>query len=145
MQYLLLYLFQKSKYSILGLMLFGKRRDKNMKRKNLALTMLLINLFIAFLGIGLVIPVLPTIMNELNLSGSVVGNLVAAFAFVQLLVSPFSGRWADKYGRKKMIIIGLILFSLSELLFGIAKTVGTLFISRLAFLEELALHSSCQQ
>lgn len=116
-----------------------------MKRKNLALTMLLINLFIAFLGIGLVIPVLPTIMNELNLSGSVVGNLVAAFAFVQLLVSPFSGRWADKYGRKKMIIIGLILFSLSELLFGIAKTVGTLFISRLAFLEELALHSSCQQ
>src|SRR5699024_1895611 len=93
-EYLLLYLFQKSKYSILGLMLFGKRRDKNMKRKNLALTMLLINLFIAFLGIGLVIPVLPTIMNELNLSGSVVGNLVAAFAFVQLLVSPFSGRWA---------------------------------------------------
>lgn len=72
-----------------------------MKNQNMTLTILLINLFIAFLGIGLVIPVLPTIMNELKLSGSVVGNLVAAFAIMQLIMSPIAGRWADKYGRKK--------------------------------------------
>lgn len=102
-----------------------------MKKQQVALAILLINLFIAFLGIGLVIPVLPTIMNELNLSGSVVGNLVAAFALAQLLISPLAGKWVDKFGRKKMIVYGLILFSLSELLFGFGKTVETLFISRL--------------
>ncbi|MBM7715440.1 DHA1 family multidrug resistance protein-like MFS transporter [Bacillus thermophilus] len=101
-----------------------------MKNQNMTLTILLINLFIAFLGIGLVIPVLPTIMNELKLSGSVVGNLVAAFAIMQLIMSPIAGRWADKYGRKKMIVYGLFIFSLSELLFGLGKTVEVLFASR---------------
>ncbi|VEF49408.1 multidrug-efflux transporter [Bacillus freudenreichii] len=102
-----------------------------MKKQNITLAILLGNLFIAFLGIGLVIPVLPTIMNELKLSGTVVGNLVAAFAVMQLLVSPISGRWADKYGRKKMIVYGLAIFSVSELLFGLGKTVEVLFVSRL--------------
>ncbi|MED3553015.1 multidrug efflux MFS transporter NorA [Cytobacillus praedii] len=102
-----------------------------MKNQNTILAILLMNLFIAFLGIGLVIPVLPTIMNELHLSGSVVGYMVAAFAVSQLLVSPLAGRWADKFGRKKMIILGLLFFSVSELLFGVGKTVEVLFISRM--------------
>lgn len=102
-----------------------------MENKNLTLWILLTNIFIAFLGIGLVIPVLPTIMNELDLSGQVVGYLVAAFAVMQLLVSPISGRWVDMVGRKKMIVIGLFLFSFSELLFGLGTVVEMLFLSRL--------------
>lgn len=98
--------------------------------QKMALSILLLNLFIAFLGIGLVIPVLPTIMNELHLSGSVVGNLVAAFALAQLIISPLTGRWVDQFGRKIMIVIGLILFSFSEFLFGLAQSVEILFISR---------------
>lgn len=99
--------------------------------KKMSLAILLANLFIAFLGIGLVIPVLPTIMNELRLSGSVVGNLVAAFALAQLIISPIAGRWVDQFGRKKMIVIGLIIFSFSEFLFGIGRIVEVLFISRI--------------
>src|SRR5690625_7800660 len=79
-----------------------------LSKKNVALAILLLNIFIAFLGIGLVIPVLPTIMNELHLTGSMVGYLVAAFAIMQLLVSPIAGQWVDRFGRKKMIVIGLI-------------------------------------
>ena len=59
-----------------------------MKNQKVTLAILLLNLFIAFLGIGLVIPVLPTIMNELNISGTVVGYMMAAFAITQLIVSP---------------------------------------------------------
>jgi len=102
-----------------------------MKNRNMSLMLLLLNLFIAFLGIGLVIPVLPTIMNELHLSGSMVGYLVAAFAVTQLIVSPTAGQWVDKYGRKRMIVIGLMIFSFSELLFGLGKVVEVLFVSRL--------------
>ncbi|MCT1904320.1 MFS transporter [Oceanobacillus sojae] len=102
-----------------------------MKKQNITLSILLMNLFIAFLGIGLVIPVLPTIMNEMNLSGSVVGYLVAAFAVAQLIVSPLSGRWVDVFGRKRMIVIGLLIFSFSEFLFAIGNTVEILFISRI--------------
>ncbi|MFS0661254.1 MFS transporter [Niallia alba] len=102
-----------------------------MLKQNITLSILLINLFIAFLGIGLVIPVTPSIMNELNLSGAVVGYMVAAFAIAQLIVSPIAGRWADQYGRKRMIVIGLFIFGASEILFGVGKTVSVLFISRM--------------
>ncbi|MEY9976196.1 MFS transporter [Lysinibacillus sp. RC79] len=101
------------------------------KKQILTLSILLSNLFIAFLGIGLVIPVLPTIMNELKISGSVVGYMVAAFAITQLIVSPISGKMVDNVGRKIMIVAGLFIFGFSELLFGLGRTVEILFISRM--------------
>ena len=101
------------------------------KKTKITLSILLTNLFIAFLGIGLVIPVLPTIMNELNINGKVVGFLTAAFALTQLIVSPFAGKAVDKYGRKIMIVLGLFVFGFSEFLFGMGKTIEILFISRI--------------
>ncbi len=102
-----------------------------MQNNTLILSTLLLNLFIAFLGIGLVIPVTPTIMNELSISGATVGYMVSAFAFAQLILSPLAGRAVDKYGRKPMIIIGLFIFSMSELLFGLGQQVEVLFASRI--------------
>lgn len=101
------------------------------KKQHVTLAILLSNLFIAFLGIGLVIPVLPTLMNELHISGSVVGFMVAAFAITQLIVSPIAGKLVDRIGRKVMIVAGLFIFGLSELLFGLGRSVEVLFISRM--------------
>ena len=100
-------------------------------KKKIMLAILLGNLFIAFLGIGLIIPVLPTIMNEMNISGEVVGYLTASFALTQLIISLFAGKWVDKFGRKIMIVLGLFIFGFSEFLFGLGKTVEVLFISRI--------------
>src|SRR5699024_5692045 len=81
------------------------------------------SIFLVFLGISLVIPVMPSIMNELDISGSGVGYLTAAFAMTQLIFSPFTGRAADKFGRKIIIVIGMIIFAFSELLFGLGNTI----------------------
>ncbi|WP_166626292.1 MFS transporter [Jeotgalicoccus sp. S0W5] len=89
------------------------------------------SIFLVFLGISLVIPVLPSIMNELNISGAGVGYLTAAFAMTQLIFSPFTGRAADKFGRKIIIVIGMVIFAFSELLFGLGTTIEVLFISRI--------------
>jgi MFS transporter, DHA1 family, multidrug resistance protein len=102
-----------------------------MRSYKVTLSLLLMNLFIAFLGIGLVIPVMPTLMNELKITGTVIGYLTAAFAIAQLIVSPFAGKAADKYGRKIMIVIGLFLFGFSEFLFGLGKEIEVLFVSRI--------------
>ncbi|RBP92950.1 DHA1 family multidrug resistance protein-like MFS transporter [Cytobacillus firmus] len=102
-----------------------------MKTQKITLGLLLTNLFIAFLGIGLVIPVLPTLMNELGITGTTIGYLTAAFALAQLIVSPFAGRAADKWGRKIMIVTGLFIFGLSEFLFGIGQEIELLFVSRI--------------
>lgn len=101
-----------------------------MRSYKVTLSLLLLNLFIAFLGIGLVIPVLPSIMNEMNLTGTTIGYLTAAFAIAQLVCSPFAGKAVDRFGRKIMIVIGLFIFGLSELLFAMGRVVEVLFISR---------------
>jgi len=96
-----------------------------------ALLLLMLNLFLVFTGIGLVIPIMPTYMNELHISGSVVGLLVAAFSVTQLVCSPIAGRLSDTLGRKKTIIAGLIVFAISEYLFGAANAPTLLFLSRM--------------
>ncbi|WP_306416447.1 MFS transporter [Paenibacillus alvei] len=97
----------------------------------MSLALVLFNLFIAYVGIGLVVPVMPSIAKEMHISGQTVGYLVSAFAFAQLFASPFTGVWVDTFGRKKMIVFGLMLFSFSEVLFGIGTQAWVLFASRI--------------
>ncbi|MGM0714792.1 MFS transporter [Brevibacillus parabrevis] len=103
---------------------------KRNSNQNWSLGLVLFNLFIAYVGIGLVVPVMPSFAHELNLSGEVVGYLISAFAFAQLLASPITGVWVDTFGRKKMIVFGLFLFAFSELMFGLGNQVWILFLSR---------------
>ncbi|CAH1217079.1 Tetracycline resistance protein, class C [Paenibacillus auburnensis] len=96
-----------------------------------AMLMLMISIFLTFTGIGLVVPILPTYMNELHIGGSVVGMLVAAFSLTQLIVSPLAGRLSDRMGRKRIIVLGLIVFAFSELAFGVAHQPWMLFVARM--------------
>ncbi|MCM3213296.1 MFS transporter [Niallia taxi] len=105
--------------------------QKPIKEQKMVLIILLSNLFIVFLGIGLIIPVMPSFMNMMHITGSTMGYLVAVFAFAQLIVSPFAGRWVDSIGRKKMIVFGLVIFGISELIFGLGTNVSVLYISRI--------------
>lgn len=104
---------------------------KPIKEQKMVLMILLSNLFLVFLGIGLIIPVMPSFMNIMHLSGSTMGYLVAVFAVAQLILSPIAGRLVDSYGRKKSIIVGLFLFGVSELIFGLGTNVTVLYLSRI--------------
>ncbi|WP_028543684.1 MFS transporter [Paenibacillus taiwanensis] len=104
---------------------------KPLKEQKTVLLILLSNIFIVFLGVGLIVPVMPSFMNIMHLSGQTMGYLMAAFAFAQLLMSPLAGRWIDTFGRKKMIVIGLFLFSVSEVIFGLGTDVSVLYLSRI--------------
>ncbi|MBM6629613.1 multidrug efflux MFS transporter NorA [Mammaliicoccus vitulinus] len=97
---------------------------------NSKLNVLYFNIFLMFLGISIVIPVLPTILYDLDLNGSDLGVLVAVFALFQMIASPFGGRFADKFGKKIIIIIGLLLFSISEFIFAMGDTFSILLLSR---------------
>ncbi|WP_438350485.1 MFS transporter [Paenibacillus sp. FA6] len=95
-----------------------------------ALLLLMFNIFLVFTGIGLVVPIMPTYMTELHISGSTVGMLVAAFSLTQLLFSPLAGRLSDSMGRKKIIVAGMVVFALGEGLFGAVSTTYLLFVAR---------------
>lgn len=100
-------------------------------KNNGALTLLMVNIFLAMAAYGLVVPVMPTLMKELGLTGAAVGLLTAAFAVTQLLFSPLAGRLCDTVGRKKVIVAGLALLAVAEAIFGFASSLYLLFISRL--------------
>ena len=79
-------------------------------------------LTITFVGFGIVIPVMPEIIKEAAVSHYELHNgaILATYSLVSLIVSPIWGAWSDRVGRRKIIIIGLIGFSLSFLLFGLS-------------------------
>ncbi len=100
-------------------------------QSNAPLIILMVNMFIAMLGIGLIIPILPDFMQEFGATGATMGYLISAFGLTQFLCSPIAGEWSDKYGRKKMIVIGLFMFAASQLIFAIADQLWMLYASRL--------------
>ena len=67
------------------------------------------NLFLVFLGAGLVIPVMPMLKEDMHLSGSTMGLMISVFAVLQLIVSPIAGSLSDKVGRKLIIAIGMLI------------------------------------
>ncbi|MBU0436899.1 multidrug efflux MFS transporter NorA [Staphylococcus succinus] len=98
---------------------------------NKQFVILYFNIFLVFLGIGLIVPVLPVYLKDLGLNGSDLGVLVAAFALAQMIISPFGGTLADKLGKKLIICIGLALFAISEFLFAVSHTFSLLIVSRI--------------
>lgn len=101
-----------------------------MNKRNSMLYLAIMNLFIVFLGVGLVIPVMPMLQEAMHLSGTTMGLLVSVFAIAQLIASPITGIISDKIGRKKLIAVGMFIFAVSELIFGLGHTVSWLYFSR---------------
>ena len=98
------------------------------QRKKLALLML--NMFIAVGSFGIIIPIIPSYLKELGQGGTAAGLIIAIFAFAQFLVSPIGGKWADKYGRRPLINIGLLTLAISMFLFYFADSIWLLYLSR---------------
>ncbi|PLR76885.1 MFS transporter [Bacillus sp. V3-13] len=103
----------------------------SLKENRTPLALLMINMFIAMVGIGLIIPVLPMFLDEFGVGGQAMGYLVAVFALTQFLFSPLAGEMSDKYGRRLPIIVGLAAFTISQLIFAVGTEIWMLFVSRL--------------
>ena len=102
-----------------------------MKILNKKMLILMVNMFIAIGSFGLVIPILPDYLASIGEGGTAAGLMIAVFAGAQLVMSPIAGRWADQYGRRKMIIYGLIGLSLSAFVFYLSNSIWILYFSRL--------------
>lgn len=95
------------------------------------ISVLMATVFVDMIGFTIILPLIPFYATRLGADASMVGVLIAAFPAAQLVVAPFWGRLSDRYGRRPMILAGLLSSAAAYLLFGLADTLWLLFASRL--------------
>lgn len=88
------------------------------------------------MGIGLILPVMPDLLEELSgldtgqaaLWG---GYLAFVYAAMQLLFSPLIGGLSDAYGRRPVLLLSLFALTLDYLVMGFAWSLWVLFLTRI--------------
>lgn len=101
-----------------------------MTNKKWMINLAISNLLLVFLGVGLIIPVMPPLKEQMHFSGTTMGMMISIFAIAQLFASPIAGHLSDRVGRTKLIAVGMLIFALSEVLFGLAQVKTLFYISR---------------
>ncbi len=85
-----------------------------------------------FVGLDslLVAPLLPTIAETMSIPDGRGGLLITIYALFYGITAPLFGPMSDKVGRKRMIVIGFVIFSVSTFCTGVAKSFEVLLIFR---------------
>src|SRR5262245_16077968 len=100
-----------------------------------ALTFVLLTVFIDSVGYGIIIPSLPSILQELtgeplSTAADWGGYLMAVYALLQFFMAPIFGNLSDRFGRRPLLLGSLAAFGVDFLLTGLATSVTWLFIGR---------------
>jgi MFS family permease len=88
------------------------------------MALLFIALFNSILGLSILFPILAPLGRELGLSELEVGSLSTAYALMQFLTSARWGRLSERMGRKPVLLIGVLGFSVTFGLFGLVAHLG---------------------
>ena len=107
------------------------------KNRKAAIGFIFITLLIDVTGLGLIIPVVPKLIEDLlhttNISKvALIGGLLTfSYAIMQFLFAPVLGNLSDKYGRRPVLLFSLLGFGLDYLLLAFAPSIGWLFVGRI--------------
>lgn len=101
----------------------------NANRKNVYI--LAFTLVVVMLGFGVVIPIMPFYIENLGAGGTELGLLVAAYATMRLIFGPIWGGLSDRYGRKPILMVGVLGYGMAMILFGLSTELWMLFASRI--------------
>jgi len=87
------------------------------------------------MGIGLILPVMPDLIAEVE--GGTIGTaavwggiLATTFAVMQFIFGPILGSLSDRYGRRPVLLVSLLVMSIDYLIMAIAGSVWLLFVTR---------------
>lgn len=107
-----------------------------MQNRKAAIGFIFITLLIDVTGLGLIIPVMPKLIEDLLQTSDISkasqygGWLTFAYAFTQFLFAPVLGNLSDKYGRRPVLLFSLLGFGIDYLFLSFAPSIGWLFVGR---------------
>ena len=104
--------------------------------KRLAISFILVTVVLDSMGVGLIMPVMPDLIQEVEGAGlgaaAVWGGILATiFAAMQFLFGPTLGNLSDRFGRRPVLILSLVIMALVYVLMGLAHTIWLLVIGRI--------------
>lgn len=82
------------------------------------------------MGFGIIIPILPFYIEYLGASGTGLGLLMAIFSVMQFIFAPIWGNLSDRYGRKPILLVGVLGNAVSLLLFGLSTSLWMMYAAR---------------
>lgn len=95
------------------------------------LAILFLTVFLDLLGFGLVIPILPTYAVDLGASSFEVGLIMAVYALMNFIFSPFWGTLSDRMGRRPVIAFTVFITAAAFLLLANAHSLALLLAARM--------------
>ncbi|MBN1597639.1 MAG: MFS transporter [Bacteroidales bacterium] len=84
----------------------------------------------AVMGVSSITPAFPQIIKHYGLSVKQIGYLITVFTLPGIVLSPFMGILADRYGRKPILLISLFLFGTAGFLCAFQKDYNGLLVMR---------------
>ena len=102
-----------------------------------AMGFIFITLLIDVIGLGLIIPVMPKLIEQLlgitdiGKASQYGGLLTFSYAFMQFIFAPVLGNLSDKYGRRPILLFSLFGFGIDYIFLAFAPTIAWLFVGRL--------------
>ena len=82
--------------------------------------------FLNYIDRQVIFSLFPLLENEFHLTGGQLGLLSTVFVWVYGLVSPFAGYLGDRFGRVRMIVVSLLIWSVVTWATGQARSYGEL-------------------
>ena len=86
--------------------------------------------FCVALGFGILIPAIPVFAKSFGVSAFAASAVIAVFALVRLITSPFAGALTDRIGERTTLAWGLIIVAVSSALAGLAQDYLQLIVLR---------------
>ncbi len=102
----------------------------------LPITFILISVVLDSMGIGLIMPVMPDLIQEVEGAGiadaAVWGGILATiFAAMQFIFGPTLGSLSDRFGRRPVLLISLAVMAFDYILMAIAGSITFLIVARI--------------
>ena len=82
-----------------------------------AFRVLMLSVFMAMVGLGIISPIMPNYASDLGASGIYIGLIYSSFSFSRVILQTPVGRLADTFSKKKIIVAGLIMYTIISVVY----------------------------